>query len=116
MNWGIPHKILLIVLLFATSAYAQQALETGKVTKLMVHNDPITSEFSQRIRVHLSGDITNAFCPDGNWVINLNNEAAKTQYSMLLSAYMADREVTITGNPSENCIANMELVRNVELN
>lgn len=111
----LKYIYFIVAMLSSGFAFSQQATESGTITKLLVLNAQETSSTSQRVRVGLSGTIQNSFCSTtGDWVINLNNEAAKAQYSFLLANYMAGKEVKLTGNPSENCIAGQEVIRNVE--
>lgn len=109
--------LFMVTLLSSSLAFSQQATESGTITKLLVHNDPANTSTSQRVRVSLSGTIQDDHCSTtGDWVINLNNEAAKAQYSFLLASYISGKEVRLTGNPATNCINGQEVIRNVEPN
>jgi|GEM_PF-2787735 len=107
--------LFIVIALLSSFAFSQQATESGTITRLMIHNAQESASTSQRVRAGLSGSIQSAHCSTtGDWVINLNNEAAKAQYSFLLANYMAGKEVLLTGNSSANCIAGQEVIRNVE--
>jgi len=111
----------LSLLIISTTAFSQLATQKGTITTLIVHNAPNASSVSQRLRIGLSGSILNASCSTDYWVINLNNEAANAQYAFLLANYAAGKEVRLTGNPkgenpSETCLVNQEVVRNVSIN
>ncbi|MBF6058939.1 hypothetical protein [Thiomicrorhabdus heinhorstiae] len=111
----VKNFFIAAALIMPNVALCQNATEEGKITQLVVHNSQDSSAISQRVRVSLSGTIQNDFCSTtGDWVINLNNEAAKAQYSLLLTSYMTGKEVKLSGNPSANCIAGQEVVRNIE--
>jgi hypothetical protein len=114
-NMRMYRSIVFVVAIFTAGfAFSQQATESGKITLLMIHNAQEESSTSQRVRIGLSDSIKDDFCSTtGDWVINLNNDAAKAQYSFLLASYVAGNEVQLTGNPSENCIAGQEVIRNV---
>ena len=110
-------KILLIALILTVPnlSIAQMAMETGMITKLLVHNagsDPS----GQRIIVALDGDLSNGFCRDQTyWSLLIDTEASKAQYALLLANYLAGKRVKIWGNPFEDCIAGSENIRNVEI-
>ncbi len=131
------YKQIIFVAIMLTSSFAfsedsgVQSTESGYITTLTIHNGPEGSSTSQRVKIGLSGTIMDSDCATtGDWVLNLNadngndndndngkdNEAAKAQYSFLLASYMAGKEVLLTGNPSETCIAGQEVIRNVSLN
>lgn len=107
--------ILVLVCTLSAMAFGEQAVEEGGISKILVHNNPLESDFSERIVVFLEANMKGGFCAKKNWAIVLNNEAAKSQYAMLLSAYMANSSVKITGNLETDCVADYENVRNVEL-
>ncbi len=110
-------KILLAAsLLLATSnAFSEQATENGNISWLLVHNGPNQpSDGANRVLVNLDGSMEGGFCNASNWTIVLNNDTAKAQYSFLLAAYMAGKEVRLTGNPEKYCDGSREIVRNVE--
>ena len=110
-------KVFLAVLLvvFSHMAYSEQAFENGYVSWLLVHNGPSQpSDGANRVLINLSGTMEGSFCGASNWTIVLNNETAQAQYSFLLAAYMAGKEVRLTGNPEMHCDGSREIVRNVE--
>lgn len=107
--------IFIVVILLSEPILAEQGVEVGRITKLLVHNGPDQSPLSQRVLVHLDGDMSGGFCPQKNWSVLLDNEATKAQYSLLLASYMAGKQVKIWGNPTEDCDADYENVRNVEI-
>lgn len=108
-------KVLPVLLLLAGFASANQGQETGKITKLLVHNNPSGDSISQRVVIFLDGQMNGGFCNRKDWSFVLKNDAARAQYSLLLASKMADREVKIVGNLSQDCIADYENVRNVEI-
>ncbi|GEM77721.1 hypothetical protein [Vibrio sagamiensis] len=111
-------KCIFSIMLTITSnfAYSDQAFQTGKVSWLLIHNNPDQTKITdKRVLIRLEGSKTSGFCSD-TWTILLSNKAAEVQYSTLLAAYMAGKTVKLTGNPSKLCQGNEEVVRNVELN
>ena len=106
--------IAILLLSTSVSVFAEQAVETGKVSWLLVHNGPENISTSKRALINLAGDMSGGFCTDKNWAIVLDNEAANAQYSLVLAAYMSGKSIKITGNSTAICSGGQDVVRNVE--
>lgn len=109
---------LLLFFSITTSAQTQpqQAIQTGKITKLFVLNSPDIKDDSQRVIIRLEGDVEGGHCPKKDyWQLLLKNQAEKAQFDLLLASYMNDKKVKIWGNKDTHCIHKGERVRNVEV-
>ena len=111
----MKYFLLTLTLMMASQSYSQTASETGKISRMLVHNAPAqSSDMDKRVLIWLDGAMSGGFCSEKNWTIYLNNEAANAQYSLLLAAYMAGKTVKLSGNPSQICAGSQEVVRNIE--
>lgn len=112
----MKYFILILSILLSVEAFAG-AVQTGKITRLLVHNNASsTADSAQRVIIQLGSDISNGLCSDKRyWGMYLKSEVERAQYSMLLASYMAGKTVKIWGNPEERCVNSNERVRNVEI-
>ncbi|TRY33408.1 hypothetical protein [Aliiglaciecola sp. M165] len=107
--------LLLSALVFASNSFA--GWQKGVITKILVHDNGGGVE---KIDVRLSNTSVNnmEWCSSSNeWTIILASEASKIQTSLILSAYVSEKEITLHSDVSKNCPAdgNRNRVRNVEV-
>lgn len=105
-------------LYFATPSIAVTPNETGAITELQVHRHPTATNdsgrsFSVIINSRYDG-ISNASCTYKQWIGYMNDESGKAQYSTLLAAYMAGKNVKVEGTEGY-CVNDKQLIRNVYL-
>ena len=106
--------IALFLLCTPVCAIAAYPVETGEIISLQVHKLPdSSSESANRFMVRLSGTISENLCGGDQWSGYLGSDAGKTQYSTLLAAHMAGKEIKIEGTAPDKCDANNLLIRNV---
>ncbi|WKD49099.1 hypothetical protein [Microbulbifer spongiae] len=107
------------LLLNVNTAFADQGVETGKIITILVHHaTPVAGVESQRIAFTLDGTKTGGLCESNakeEWLIYLDSEAGKAQYSTVLAAYMSDKTISVYGNLTAECYGGGEVVRNIRL-
>ena len=109
-------KKLIALLLFSipVCAIAAYPVETGEIISLQVHKLPdSSSESANRFMVRLNGTISENSCGNDQWSGYLGSDAGKAQYSTLLAAHMAGKEIKIEGTAPDKCTTSNLLIRNV---
>jgi len=92
---------LFFILVF--SGYSQAGWQSGKIAKLLVHDNGAGSE-KYDVRLEQTGSGSMIWCNTSKeWTALINNEASKMQFSMLLAAYMSGKSVQIDSDGSKDC-------------
>ncbi len=110
--------ILLLILLSPAITYASTPEETGSITQLLIHRSPTNDQDAgRRFIVKLSSSISNNPCTSGtdSWTGYFSDDTGKAQYSAILAASMAGKEIKIQGTEGF-CENNSTLIRNIYTN
>ena len=112
-------KIILTILIFLYAPYmlAQQAWTNTEIKGIIVHDDG-SENFTGEVHVVMQSQWDArpdcaASASQDRFVINMSRPVAKSQYSAVLSAYMASKPITVFLNNS--CNGNVANLRNIIL-
>lgn len=116
-------KYYLMIALFGISVASQaqngNAWANASIGEILVH-DSGANDYSGRVHIKMTTEMN--WIPDciggssyykKSFAIDLSRPAGQYQYSMLLAAKLADKNVTVQLN--QNCIAGIAVVRNVSV-
>ncbi len=105
--------VALVMAILCSAAFA--GWQSGKVERLLVHdNDAGLEKFDVKLTQTSASQMT--WCdPIEEWAALLDNEASKAQYSLLLSAMMAGKEIRLHSDSTTNCHGERNRIRNVEI-
>ena len=107
-----------VAVLFSSSALGANAWINAPVGKVLVHDNG-SSNFGGEVHVKMNSDmswIPSCVTNDAYkkyFVIDLSRSAANAQYSMLLSAQVANKTITVQLNGV--CKGGMALIRNINI-
>jgi hypothetical protein len=107
-------RCLLPILLFTTSVTNASGIASTKITNLMLDQQYPNQVFIKTSKPRVAGSPD---CHNSSWsyVLRLDNEKAKTMYSMLLAAHMAGKPVSLDGTGSCKSYQSVEDLRRIEL-
>ena len=104
----------MVFFIMATNVYAGMPVEIGDITFLQVHNNPdSTLSSGQRFIVKLSSSASENSCGYDQWTGYLDSDVGRAQYSALLSAVMASKQIKLEGTAPDRCESGSLLLRNV---
>ncbi|MDK9758601.1 hypothetical protein KIV40_25225 [Vibrio sp. D173a] len=108
-------RCLLPILLFTTSVTNASGIASTKITSLMLDQLYPNQVFIKTSKPHVAGSPDCHSNSTWSYVLRLDNEKAKTMYSMLLAAHMAGKPVSLVGTGSCTSFEIVEDLRRIEL-
>lgn len=107
-------RALLPILFFTTSVSNASGIASTKITSLMLDQQYPNQVFIKTSKPREAGSPD---CQNSTWsyVLRLDNEKAKTMYSMLLAAHMAGKPVSLDGTGNCTSYRSVEDLRRIEL-
>lgn len=104
-------RIITFIFLLSASFYAFSSSQTGKVTHILVRDDGLHWFYIEEERTEKPQCAKNNY-----WMIKDEHSVyGKSQFSLLLSAYMSDSKVVITGKSSCDRWGDGETIGTVQL-
>ena len=110
----------LLSMLITTSAHAANAWVDTKIVSILVHDNG-TEGYAELAYVRMSSNMAESERPTcvtnsayhSQFVVDFSRPVAQAQYSMLLSANLANKKVTVQVN--QICAEGVAVIRNVNI-
>ncbi len=110
-------KLVILIMLYILALNAHSAgkpEETGSIALLQIHKNPDSNTSDgNRFIVRLSGTISENSCGTDSWTGYLDSEAGRAQYSAILAASAAGKDIKLEGTAADRCQSGNLLLRNV---